>query len=141
MIRVTKAEVKEALEKNLESKEYCICRNCHYAFRITDEERKEYLDLRCSNCSTKYFYYASYGEGLVDSIIDPEPIINTYDRMCDTPQEQYGLGYEPSMTFGTVDEANKYADEQAALPSNHGKKVLVLKVINTRIARIEYERS
>ena len=66
------------------TKEYCICRNCHYAFRITDEERKEYQDLRCGNCSTKDFYYAGYDVGLVDSIIDPEPT---------QPQEQYYCGH------------------------------------------------
>jgi hypothetical protein len=80
MIRVTKAEVKEALGEREMTKEYCICRNCHYAFRITDEERKEYQDLRCGNCSTKYIYYAGYDVDGIGSIIDPEPT---------QPQEQY----------------------------------------------------
>ena len=73
MIRVTKAEVKEALGEREMTKAYCICSNCHYAFRITDEERKGYQGLRCGNCSTAYFYYAGYYVGLDDSIIDPEP--------------------------------------------------------------------
>ena len=137
MIRVTKAEVKEALGERLMTKEYCICRSCHYAFRITDEERKEYQDLRCGNCSTKDFYYAGYDVGLVDSIIDPEPT---------QPQEQYRVfvkGHNLSVSFDTLDVANSEADWRAALPDNIGKKVLVLKVINTRIAtsKIEYERS
>ena len=135
MIRVTKAEVKEALGEREMTKEYCICRNCHYAFRITDEERKEYQDLRCGNCSTKdfYYYYAGYGVGLVDSIIDPEPT---------QPQEQYYCAlWSDFIKYDTLDEANKAADEAAV--NWEGKKVLVLKVINTRVAKskIEYERS
>ena len=140
MIRVTKAEVKEALGD-------CICRNCHYAFRITDEERKEYQDLRCGNCSSIAFYYAGYDDplalwlgmedkdvGLVDSIIDPEPT---------QPQEQYVVGVlnEDSPIYNTIEEANNSADEFST--KRIGKKVSVLKVINTRIAtsKIEYERS
>jgi len=134
MIRVTKAEVKEALGEREMTKEYCICRNCHYAFRITDEERKEYQDLRCGNCSTKDFYYAGYDVGLVDSIIDPEPT---------QPQEQYVVGVlnEDSPIYNTIEEANNSADEFST--KRIGKKVSVLKVINTRIAtsKIEYERS
>ena len=133
MKRVTKAEVKEALGERGMPKEYCICRNCHYAFRVTDEEMKEYQDLRCGNCSTKDFYYAGYGVGLVDSIIDPEPT---------QPQEQYVVGtLHVGNHIYTFEEANLKADEAAK--NTQGEKVLVLKVINTRIAtsKIEYERS
>ena len=138
MIRVTKAEVKEALGEREMTKEYCICRNCHYAFRITDEEMKEYQDLRCGNCSTKDFYYAGYDVGLVDSIIDPEPT---------QPQEQYYCYVEnnqpPKHIHNTPEDASKEADRLAAMYGNLGTKVLVLKVINTRVAtsKIEYERS
>ncbi len=140
MIRVTKAEVRKM------TKEYCICRNCHYAFRITDEERKEYQDLRCGNCSSIAFYYAGYDDplalwlgmedkdvGLVDSIIDPEPT---------QPQEQYVVGtLHVGNHIYTFEEANLKADEAAK--NTQGEKVLVLKVINTRVAtsKIEYERS
>jgi len=133
MIRVTKAEVKEALGEREMTKECCICRNCHYAFRITDEERKEYQDLRCGNCSTNDFYYAGYDVGLVDSIIDPEPT---------QPQEQYYCCLvSEKAEFNILDEANEEADELAL--DYPGIKVSVLKVINTRIAtsKIEYERS
>ena len=133
MIRVTKAEVKEALGERGMIKGYCICRNCHYAFRITDEERKEYLDLRCGNCSTRDFYFAGYDVGLVDSIIDPEPT---------QPQEQYVVGtLHVGNHIYTFEEANLKADEAAK--NTQGEKVLVLKVINTRVAtsKIEYERS
>ena len=134
MIRVTKQEVKEAQGERGMTKEYCICRNCHYAFRITDEERKEYQDLRCGNCSTKDFYYAGYDVGLVDSVIDPEHT---------QPQEQYVVGVlnEDSPIYNTIEEANNSADEFST--KRIGKKVSVLKVINTRIAtsKIEYERS
>ena len=207
MIRVTKAEVKEALGERGMTKEYCICRNCHYAFRITDEERKEYHDLRCGNCSTKDFYYAGYDVGLVDSIIDPGPT-KTCERVPDSvtneeivkdfhsldriyivcgicgavykynydstfdcgyscpnchkncgyyavgvswlkkyrkptqPQEQYVVGtLHVGNHIYTFEEANLKADEAAK--NTQGEKVLVLKVINTRIAtsKIEYERS
>lgn len=211
MIRVTKAEVKEAPRERGMVKEYCICRNCHYAFRITDEERKGYQDLRCGNCSTEDFYYTGHDVGLVDSIIDPEPT-KTCERVPDSvtneeivkdfhsldriyivcgicgavykynydstfdygyscpnchkncgyyavgvswlkkyrkpiqPQEQYCVfveGHNLSVSFDTLDVANSEADWRAALPNNIGEKVLVLKVINTRIAtsKIEYERS
>lgn len=133
MIRVTKAEVKEALGEREMTKEYCICRNCHYAFRITDEERKEYQDLRCGNCSTKYIYYAGYDVDGIGSIIDPEPT---------QPQEQYYIIItDDNRIYNTPEEANKRADELAA--GNQGVKITVVKVINTRIAtsKIEYERS
>jgi DNA-directed RNA polymerase subunit RPC12/RpoP len=103
MIRVTKAEVKEALGEIEMTKEYCICRNCHYAFRITDEERKEYQDLRCGNCSSIAFYYAGYDAEGVDSIIDPEPT---------QPQEQYVVGtLHVGNHIYTFEEANLKADE------------------------------
>ena len=71
MKRVNKQEVKKALEKNSKSKSYCICEGCHWAFKITEEERKEYAEIQCANCKSFYLFYAFVMD--IDAIIDPEP--------------------------------------------------------------------
>ena len=71
MKRVNKQEVKKALEKNSKSKSYCKCAGCRWAFKITEEERKEYAEIQCANCKSFYLFYAFAMD--IDTIIDPEP--------------------------------------------------------------------
>lgn len=71
MKRVTKQEVKKALEKNPKSKSYCKCAECRWAFKITEEERVKYAEIQCANCKSFYIFYAFAMD--VDAIIDPEP--------------------------------------------------------------------
>ena len=71
MKRVTRQEVKKALEKNPKSKSYCKCAGCRWAFKITEEERKEYAEIQCANCKSFYLFYAFAMD--IDTIIDPEP--------------------------------------------------------------------
>ena len=132
MKRVTKQEVKKAMEKSPYTRDYCVCGNCHYAFKVTEEERKRYASLVCGNCKSRRFHYA-YSTN-TNAIIDPEH--NQEQYYCYVEDKQ-----PPTHIHNSLDDANKEADRLAALEL--GKKVLVLKVINTRVAtsKIEYERS
>ncbi len=74
MKRVTRQEVKKALEKNSKSKSYCKCVECRWAFKITKGEEERYQSLVCGNCGSIGLFYAFMMN--TDSIIDPEELSN-----------------------------------------------------------------
>ena len=169
MIRVTRKEVKQALTENYSTKEYCMCMECSYAFKITPIERRNYTVLVCAHCGSASFFYA--GCIGADSIIDPESEAmrkfgkevwfksgdickvcgecwgDHHDMECPKPPintKPYCCFVEgmntPRVEHCTLDEAESEADRLARLPECIGHKVHVMKVINTRTSKVTIER-
>jgi hypothetical protein len=72
MERVTRKEVKKAVGKYQEKKEYCICLDCYCAFKITDKEQTDFDRVCCGSCGSFCFVHVLNFENHIDRIIDPE---------------------------------------------------------------------
>ncbi len=127
MKRVTRQEVKEALEKNSKSKSYCKCAGCRWAFKITEEERVKYAEIQCANCKSFYLFYAFVMD--IDAIIDPEPEQYCITcRGCGKPESECTCNV-PTTGFETR------IKELLAINGELQEKIKKLEAINEKLIR------
>jgi hypothetical protein len=129
MIRVTKEEYL----KEKRDRKFLYCEECKEIFKLNDTEERPVGGYRCPSNVIHGIWWIETMEDYED-IVNPEPT---------QPQEQYYCYVEGGQISpcNLLESANIDADKLATLYL--GSKVMVLKVINTRIAtsKIEYERS
>ncbi len=82
-------------------------------------------------CNKHFFMYRKYNQV---SAVEKEPEVGIYLCFVDGKNA-------PQYEHRSIDEANKEADRLSQLLDNIGRKVDVLRLINTRTSKITIERS